>query len=54
MELDAVFRPGIDTLFSPTAFEDLEVGERVSSKNPIVLYEQEKKENSPPTTPVES
>ena len=25
LELDAVFRPGIDTTFSPTAFDDLEI-----------------------------
>ena len=33
LDVDAVFRPGIDTLFSPTAFDDLEmVG---SAENPI-------------------
>ena len=26
LDVDAVFRPGIDTPFSPTAFEDLEMG----------------------------
>ena len=25
-DLDAVFRPGIDNPFSPTAFDDLEIG----------------------------
>ena len=37
VELDAVFRPWIDTLFSPTNFNDFEMGERVSFENPIVL-----------------
>ena len=52
VELDAVFRPGIDTLFSPTAFNDLGMGERGSFENPSVLDEEEDKENSSPTTPV--
>ena len=47
----AVFRPGIDTPFSPTAFDDLEIGGSV--EYPILLDEEEDKENSPPpTTPV--
>ena len=33
-ELDAVFRPGIDTPFSPTTFDDLSMGG--SAENPIV------------------
>ena len=49
-ELDAVFRPGIDTPFSPTAFDDLLMGDG-SVENPIVLDEEEDKENAPPTTP---
>ena len=56
VELDGVCRPGIDrinTPFSATAFNDLEeMGEGGSSKNPIVLVEEEDKENSSPTTPV--
>ena len=54
MELDAVFRPGIhriDTPFSATAFNDLEMVEGGSSENPIVLDEEEDK-NSSATTPV--
>ena len=49
--VDAVFGPGIDTPFSPTAFNDLEMG---GSENPILPDEEEEKENSPPaiTTPV--
>ena len=46
MDVDAVFRPGIDTLFSPTAFDDLERGGL--AENPILLYEEKDKENSPP------
>ena len=48
LDVDAVFRPGFDTLFSPTAFEDLEMGG--SAENPILLDKEEDRENSPPTT----
>ena len=48
LDVDAVFRPGIDTAFSPTAFDDLEMGD--SAENPILLGEEEDKENSPPRT----
>ena len=48
--MDAVFRPGIDTPFSPTSFDDLLMGDG-SVENPIVLDEEEDKENAPlPTT----
>ena len=51
MDLDAVFRPGIDTTFSQTTFDDLLMGDG-SVENPIVLDKEEDKENaSPPTTP---
>ena len=51
LDLDAVFRPGIDTPFSPTTFDDLLMGDG-SVENPIVLdVEEEDKENAP-TTPV--
>ena len=46
LEMDAVFRPGIDILFSSTTFDDLSMGGSV--ENPIVLDEEEDKENSPP------
>ena len=46
LDLDAVFRPGIDTPFSPTTFDDLSM--EGSVENPIVLDEEEDKENSPP------
>ena len=42
------FKKGIDTLFSPTAFDDLEIGGY--AEIPILLDEEEDKENSPPTT----
>ena len=52
LDVNAVFRPGIGTPFSPTAFDDLEMGS--SAENPILLDEEEDKGNSPPktTTPV--
>ena len=46
LDMDAVFRPGIDTPFSPTKFDELSMGGSV--ENPIVLYEEEHKENAPP------
>ena len=46
--MDAVFRPGIDTPFSPTTFDDLLMGEG-SVENPFVLDEEEDKENAPST-----
>ena len=49
--MDAVFRPGIDTPLSPTTFDDLSM--EGSVENPIVLDEEEDKENAPPpSTPV--
>ena len=41
-----------DTLFSPSVFNNLEMEEGRSSKNPIVLDELKHKENSPQTTPL--
>ena len=49
LDLDTVFRPGKDTPFSPTTFDDFLMGDG-SVENPIVLDEEEDKEN-PPTTP---
>ena len=48
LDVDAVFRPGIDTPFSPTSFDELEMGG--SAENPIPLEQENDKENSPPTT----
>ena len=49
LDMDAVFRPGIDTPFSPTTFDDLSM--EGSVENPIVWDEEEDKENAPPSTP---
>ena len=51
LDMNAVFRLG--TLFSPTTFDDLSMGEG-SVENPIVLDEEEYKENSPPPSIPES
>ena len=53
LDMDVVFRPGIDTPFSPTTFDDLLMGDG-SVENPIVLDEDEDKENAPPPTTPES
>ena len=53
LDMEAVFRPGIDTPFSPTTFDDLLMGDG-SVENPIVLDEHEDKENAPPPTAPES
>ena len=44
--MDAVFRPGIDTPFSPTTFDHLSMEGTV--ENPFVLDEEEDEENAPP------
>ena len=51
-DTDAVFRPGIDTPFSPTSFDDVRMGGPV--ENPIALDEEQDKENAPPPTTPES
>ena len=45
-DMDAVFRPGIDTPFSPTLFDDLSI--EGSFENPFVLDEEEDKRKTPP------
>ena len=50
LDVDAAFRPRIDTPFFPNAFDDLEMGG--SAGKPILFDEEEDKENSPPTTPI--
>ena len=50
LEMDAVFRPGIDTPFSPSSLDDLLMGDG-SVENPIVLDEEEDKGNAAPITP---
>ena len=49
LDMESVFRPGKDTPFSPTVFDDLLMGDG-SVENPIVLDEEEDKANAP-TTP---
>ena len=49
LDMDSVFRPGKDTPFSPTVFDDLLMGDG-SVENPIVLDEEQDNENAPPTT----
>ena len=52
LDMDSVFRPGKDTPFSPTVFDDLLMGDG-SVENPSVLDEEQDKENAPlSTTPV--
>ena len=53
LDMDAVFRPGIDTPFSPTTFDDLLMGDG-TFENPIVLDDEEDKENAPPPTTPET
>ena len=49
LHLHAIFRPGIDTTFSPSTFKGFEKGSR--AKNPIPIDEEQDKENSPPPHP---
>ena len=52
LDMDAVFRPGIDTPFSPTTFDESSM--EGSVENPIVLDEEEDKQNAPPPSTTES
>ena len=52
LDMDAVFRPGIDTPFFPTTFDNLSM--EGSVKNSILLDEKEDKENAPPPTTPQS
>ena len=53
LDMDAVFRPGRDTPFSSTTFDDLLMGDG-SVENSIVLDEEEDIENAPSPTAPES
>ena len=44
LDVGSIFRPGIDTPFSPTAFDNLESGG--AAQNPILLGKEEDKEYS--------
>ena len=52
LDMDAVFRLGIDTPFSPNTFDDLSM--EGSVEKPLVLDEKEDKENAPPPKTPES
>ena len=51
-DMDAVFRPGVDTTFSPKTFDELSMGGSV--ENPNVLVEEQNKEKASLPTPPES
>ena len=46
--MDSVYRPGIDTPFSPSIFLDFHM-EGSTAANPIIVGDEEDKEDSPPT-----
>ena len=48
LDMNTVFRPGIDTPYSPTTFDDF--SKEGSVEKPNVLDEEEDKENAPPPT----
>ena len=49
VDMDIVYRPGIDTPFSPSIFDDFQM-EGSTATNPIIVDDEEDKENSAPTT----
>ena len=49
VDMDSVYRPGIDTPFSPSIFDDFQM-EGSTAANPITVDDEEDKENSAPTT----
>ena len=49
VDMDSVYRPEIDTPFSPSIFDDFQM-EGSSAANPIIVDDEEDKENSAPTT----
>ena len=53
LDMDAVFRPSVDSPFSPRTFNDFLMGDG-SVENPFLLDEEEDKENAPPPTTPES
>ena len=46
--MDSVYRPGFDTLFSPSILDNFQI--RSTAANPIIVGDEEDKENSAPTT----
>ena len=49
VDMDSVYRPGIETPFSPSIFDDFQM-EGSTATNPIIVDDEEDKENSAPTT----
>ena len=49
VDMDSVYRPGIDTPFSPSIFDDFQM-EGPTAANPIIVDDEKDKENSAPTT----
>ena len=49
VDMDSVYRPGIDTPFSPSIFDDFQI-EGSTATNPIIVDDEEDKENSAPRT----
>ena len=49
VDMDSVYRPGIDTPFSPSIFDDFQM-QGSTATNPIIVDDEEDKENSAPTT----
>ena len=47
--MDSVYRPGIDTPFSASTYDDFQM-EGSTAANPIIVDDEEDKENSAPTT----
>ena len=47
--MDSVYRPGTDTPFSPSIFDDFQM-EGSTAANPILVDDEEDKENSAPAT----
>ena len=49
VDVDSAYRPGIDTSFSPSVFDNFQM-EGSTAANPIIVDDEEDKENSAPTT----
>ena len=53
VDMDSVYRPGIDTPFSPSMFDDFQMEGSTAAK-PIIVDDEEDKEKSGPTATPES
>ena len=49
VDMDSVYRPGIDTSFSTSIFDNFQM-DGLTTANPIIVDDEEDKENSAPTT----